>query len=82
MMNEMNEEDIIKKVSLLGMLKKKPEESLNDVMVMLVNTGMYDMKEAKQVFKALKADKYLVDGQLTLKGITEAKAAEAMFKQE
>ena len=82
MMNEMNEEDIIKKVSLLGMLKKKPEESLNDVMVMLVNTGMYDMKEAKQVFKALKADKYLVEGQLTLKGITEAKAAEAMFKQE
>ena len=82
MMNEMNEDDIIKKVSLLGMLKKKPKESLNDVMVMLVNTGMYDMKEAKQVFKALKADKYLVDGQLTLKGITEAKAAEAMFKQE
>ena len=82
MMNEMNEEDIIKKVSLLGILKKKHEESLNDVMVMLVNTGMYNMKEAKQVFKALKADKYLVDGQLTLKGIAEAKAAEAMFKQE
>ena len=48
---------------------------------MLVGTGMYTLKEAKRVFKELKADKYLVDGHLTLKGMTEAKAAEAMFKQ-
>ena len=79
----MNIDDIelLKQVTLLGIMKKKPEETLNDVMVMLVDTGMYSMKEAKQIFKELKADKYLVDGQLTLKGITEAKVAEAMFKQ-
>ena len=78
-----NEEDkqLLKQVTLLGILKKKPDENLNDVMVSLVDTGMYTMKEAKQILKELKADKYLLDGQLTLKGLTEAKAAEAMFKQ-
>ncbi|WP_041672731.1 hypothetical protein [Sulfurovum sp. NBC37-1] len=76
-----DDKELLKQVTLLGIMKKKPDETLNDVMVMLVDTGMYSMKEAKQVFKELKADKYLVDGQLTLKGITEAKAAETMFKQ-
>jgi len=77
----MNDEDIVKRVTLLGVYKRKPDETLNDVMLMLVDTGMYDMKEAKQVFKELKAEMYLAEGQLTLKGITEAKAAEEMFKQ-
>ncbi len=79
----MNAEDkqILKQVTLLGIYKKKPDESLTDVRVMLVDTGMYDMKEAKQIFKQLKEEKYLLDGQLTLKGITAAKEAEEMFKQ-
>lgn len=77
----MNDDDIIKKVTLLGIYKKKPDETLTDVMLMLADTGMYGLKEAKQVFKQLKAEQYLVDGQLTVKGITEAKAAEALFKQ-
>jgi len=73
--------DILKKVTLLGILHKKPEESLNDIQVMLVDTGMYTMKEAKQIFKLLKEEKFLVEGALSLKGITEAKVAEVMFKQ-
>jgi len=73
--------DIIKKVTLLGILKKQPDETLNDVMLMLADTGMYELKEAKQVFKELKAEQYLSNGQLTLKGITAAKAAELEFKQ-
>jgi len=79
----LNEEDkqILKQVTLLGILKKKDEETLNDVRVTLVETGMYDMKEAKQIFKQLKEEHYLLNGELTLKGITEAKAAEALFKQ-
>ncbi len=80
----MNSDDIelLQQVTLLGILNKKPDETLKDVQVMLVGTGMYDMKEAKQIFKKLKAEKYLVDGALTLKGLTAAKEAEAMFKQE
>ncbi|MBD3789875.1 MAG: hypothetical protein IE885_05870 [Campylobacterales bacterium] len=77
----MNEEELLKKVTLLGILKKQPDETLNDVMLMLVDTGMYTLKEAKRVFKELKAEMYLSNGQLTLKGITAAKAAEMEFKQ-
>jgi len=79
----MNNDDIeiLKKVTLLGILNRRPEESLKDIQVMLVNTGMYDMKEAKQIFKMLKAEKFLLEGELTLKGMTAAKEAEAMFKQ-
>lgn len=77
----MQEEELLKKVTLLGILKKKPDETLNDVMLMLVDTGMYSLKEAKKIFKELKAQMYLSDGQLTLKGITAAKAAELEFKR-
>lgn len=77
----MQEEELLKKVTLLGILKKKPEETLNDVMLMLVDTGMYSLKEAKKIFKELKAQMYLSNGQLTLKGITAAKAAELEFKR-
>jgi len=62
-------------------MNRKEDETLDEVMHMLVATGMYTLKEAKQIFKELKADKYLLDGQLTLKGLTEAKSAETMFKQ-
>jgi len=77
----MNEEDIIKRVSLLAVLKREPDETLKEVMGSLVNAGMFDMKEAKQVFKELKAEQYIVNEQLSLKGITVAKAAELEFKQ-
>ncbi|MFK5975465.1 MAG: hypothetical protein QM493_03050 [Sulfurovum sp.] len=77
----MGEEDIINSVTLLGIYKKEKDESLNDVMLMLVETGMYQLKEAKQVFKELKRELFIIDGELSLKGITEAKKAEAMFKQ-
>ncbi len=79
----MNSDDIelLQQVTLLGILNKKSDETLKDVQVMLVGTGMYDMKEAKQIFKKLKAEKYLVEGALTLKGLTAAKEAEAIFKQ-
>ena len=50
-------------------------------MIMLVDTGMYKLKEAKQVFKELRADEYISNGELTLKGIMEAQKAEKMFKQ-
>ncbi|MCB4743296.1 MAG: hypothetical protein LGB07_01500 [Sulfurovum sp.] len=75
------EHEVLKQVTLLGIMKRKPNESLDEVRTMLVDTGMYTMKESKQIFKELKAEKYLLNGQLTLKGLTAAKEAEAMFKQ-
>ncbi|MFT7823223.1 MAG: hypothetical protein ABXS92_00550 [Sulfurimonas sp.] len=78
----MNEENIVEKVCLLAVFKKRSGETLKDIQMMLVETGMFDMKECKQVFKKLKADQYLSEtNELTLKGITEAKDAEEMFRQ-
>ena len=77
----MNEENVVERVCLLAVMKKEPEETLLDVQKMLVETGMFEMKECKQVFKMLKEEQYLSDDKLTMKGVMEAKLAEEMFKQ-
>lgn len=78
----MNEENVVERVCLLAMMKKEPNESLSDIQKMLVETGMFDMKECKEVFKQLQDEQYLsAEGTLTMKGVLEAKLAEEMFKQ-
>ena len=78
----MNEENVVERVCLLALMKKEPQETLKDVQKMLVDTGMFDMKACKKVFKVLKEDQYISeDGGLTMKGVMEAKLAEEMFKQ-
>lgn len=78
----MNDENIIERVCLLALMKKETDETLKDIQKMLVETGMFDMKECKQVFKMLEEGQYISDGQLTMKGVMEAKLAEEMFKQD
>ncbi len=78
----MNEENVVERVCLLAMMKKEPNESLSDIQKMLVETGMFEMKECKEVFKQLQDEQYLsAEGSLTMKGVMEAKVAEEMFKQ-
>ncbi len=78
----MNEENVVERVCLLALMKKEPQESLSDIQKMLVETGMFEMKECKSVFKSLKEEQYIFeDGGLTMKGVMEAKLAEEMFKQ-
>jgi len=78
----MNEENVVERVCLLALMKKESGETLKDVQNMLVETGMFDMKECKKVFKTLKEEQYISeDGGLTMKGVMEAKLAEEMFKQ-
>ena len=76
----MNETDIIKRVFLLGILKKESGETLDEVTKALVNTGMFKIKEAKKVLKELEDNKYIVNGELSIKGLAIAKEAEAEFK--
>jgi polyhydroxyalkanoate synthesis regulator phasin len=78
----MGEEDIIKKVFLLSMLKKEEGESLSEVLTGLVNTGMFDKKEGKKVMKELVNDQYIVNEELSMKGIIIAKNAEIEFTLE
>ncbi len=77
----MEELDIIKKVFLLGISKREEGESMQETLVSLVNTGMFDMKEAKQVLKELRDAKYIVGENLSMTGVIEANKAEKEFKQ-
>lgn len=76
----MNEEDINKRVFLLAILKKEPNETLIDITESLVNTGMFDLKEGEKILEELKEAQYIVNDQLTIKGIAVATEAEAEFK--
>ena len=76
----MNEQDMVKRVFLLGILKKESDETLDDVTKSLVNTGMFELKEAKRVLQELKDAKYIVNENLSMTGLAIAKEAEAEFK--
>lgn len=77
----MDQDNILQKVTLLGILKKEPSESLDDVMTMLVDTGMYDKAEAKQIFAQLRESGHIAGESLSIIGMNIAKKAEQEFKQ-
>lgn len=72
--------DINEKVLLLAILKKESNESLNDVVLKLENTGLFSLKEGKKLLKKLKNEQYIGDSFLTLKGDVIAKNVEQEFK--
>ena len=73
---------LLKQVTLLGILKKKKSEGLDEVIETLVNSGSYSPSEAKKLVKELKRDGLINSmGNLTMKGHAKAKEAEARFKQ-
>ena len=72
--------DINEKVLLLAILKKETNESLNDVVFKLENTGLFSLKEGKKLLKKLKNEQYIGDSFLTLKGDVIAKNVEQEFK--
>ena len=72
--------DINEKVLLLAILKKESNESLNDIVLKLENTGMFSLKEGKKLLKKLKMEQYINDSFLTFKGEAIAKNVEQEFK--
>ena len=74
------ESDIVKSVFLLKMLKRDNEESMDDVINSLANTGMFTVAEGEKVRDALVKEGYIVNDSLSTKGMMEAKKAEAEFK--
>ena len=72
--------DINEKILLLAILKKESEESLNDIVLKLENTGMFSLKEGKKLVKKLKTEQYIDDSFLTFKGEAIAKNVEQEFK--
>ncbi|MCK9162221.1 MAG: hypothetical protein GX118_08630 [Arcobacter butzleri] len=72
-------EDINKQVMLLAILKKEEDESINDVLLKLENSGVFSLKEGKKLLKELKNDSFVVDGALSISGIAKAKEAQRFF---
>ena len=72
--------DINERVLLLAILKKDLDETLNDIVLKLENTGMFSLKEGKKLLKKLESDEFLTDSYLTLKGEVTAKNVEQEFK--
>jgi len=72
--------DINEKVLLLAILKKESNESLNDIVSKLEDTGMFSLKEGKKLLKKLKTEQYINDLFLTFKGEAIAKNVEQEFK--
>jgi polyhydroxyalkanoate synthesis regulator phasin len=70
---------IEQKLILLGILQKKEDESLADVLKMLVNTGSFSQKQGKAALKELKKEAFIDDEGLTFKGVTAAEEAKGEF---
>jgi len=73
--------EIEKRVFLLAIAKREEGESMDDVLAMLVETGMFDNKEGKRHLEALRKANYIVGENLTMTGVIEADKAEREFKQ-
>ncbi len=76
----MAELDIIKKVFLLAVAKREEGEDMDTTLHSLVNTGMFNINEGRQVLKELREEKYLVGDNLSMMGVLEAEKAEQEFK--
>ncbi len=75
----MNELDVENKVILLAILKKESDESFQDILLKLCDTGMFELKEAKKRFKELKKEGYIAEGGLTMIGLQCAQDAQREF---
>lgn len=72
--------EIESRVFLLAILKKKEEESLQDVIMILEDAGVFSFKEGKKLLKELKQEGFVDGEELTFTGIEKAKDAELEFK--
>ena len=77
---ENGELDLNERVFLLGVMTRKEGETIRNTILSLAETGMFTPKEGKRIRKELEAKGYLNDGELTVKGMIEAKRAEEEFK--
>ena len=71
--------EIEERVFLLGVYTKPENESLRDVLISLANTGMFTLKEGKKILKKLQKEQFIIDGELSFKGLAEAKKAKEEF---
>jgi len=73
----MKELDIIKQVFLLAIAKREDGESMDETLVSLVNTGMFEngIKEAKETLAELRESKHIIGDNLSMIGVMVANEA-------
>ena len=74
------EENIELRVLLLAIYKKQEDESLKDILKMMDNSRVFDLKKGKNYLKEHKKLGFLSENELTVLGIVEAKKVEIEFK--
>jgi len=77
----MGDDQLLEKVTLLAIYKKQADESLDDVIKILADTGMYEYSEGKALLSTLIDSGYIAGESLSLIGLNIAKRAEQEFKQ-
>ena len=75
----LRDDEIEKKVMLLKLLLKEEDETIDDMLKALANTGMFDLQRAKELYSELERDGYIKDGSLTFIGDAEARKAKEEF---
>ncbi len=74
------ENNMEKRVLLLALYTRESDETVQEVLLKLEETGMFTLKEGKRLLKELKNEGYMTGSALTLKGIERAKGVELEFK--
>lgn len=74
------DENIELRVFLLAIYKRDENESMQEVINMMINSNVFDNKTGKKYLKELKKMEYLIDDSLTMLGISKAKEVELEFK--
>ena len=73
-------EEIFERVFLLRMLTREADETIEDITASLANTGMFDIEYGNRLRERLEKESFIVGGELSLKGMLEAKKAETEFR--
>lgn len=78
----MNREDIelLEDLFLLAMLNKEPDETIDDIINILVEGKALNFDEAKEIVNNLKTKGAIVDNDLSFLGLTLANIAKEKFK--
>lgn len=78
----MNQEDIelLEDLFLLAMLNKEPDETIDDIINILVEGKALNFDEAKEIVNNLKTKGAIVDNDLSFLGLTLANIAKEKFK--
>jgi len=71
---------IEERVLLLGIYKRKEDESFNDIIMMLEDAGVFSYKEGKKLLKSLKENGFIEGEKLTVTGVQKGMEIEQEFK--